>query len=219
MKFNVINMDCWGRRPYFEHYLNQVKCTFSMTANIDITALLEKIRRKGIKLYPTFIYMITKVVNAHVEFRTCFNEKDEVGYWDRMTPSFTIFHRDDQTFSSIWTEFTDEFHIFYDNYQKDMEQYGDVKGFITKDNVPMNAISISSIPWVQFTGFNLNIMNDGKYLLPIITSGKFFNQEGRTLLPVSLQVHHAVCDGYHVSLFINELQELADHHEDWLKIE
>ncbi|WP_422658409.1 type A chloramphenicol O-acetyltransferase [Paenibacillus sp. EC2-1] len=219
MKFNVIEVEHWSRRPYFEHYLNQVKCTFSMTANIDITALLETIRRKGIKLYPTFIYMITKVVNVHVEFRTCFNEEGEVGYWDRMTPSFTIFHRDDKTFSSIWTEFSDEFQTFYDNYQKDMEKYGDVKGFITKDNVPMNSISISSIPWVQFTGFNLNIMNDGRYLLPIVTSGKFFNQEGRTLLPISLQVHHAVCDGYHAGLFINELQELADHHDDWLRME
>lgn len=219
MKFNIIDVEHWSRRPYFEHYLNQVRCTFSMTANIDVTGLLETIRGKGIKLYPTFIFMIIKVVNAHVEFRTSLNEENEVGYWNCMTPSFTIFHKDDQTFSSIWTEFSDEFRIFYENYQQDMEQYGNIKGFLTKDNVPRNSISISSIPWVQFTGFNLNIMNDAKYLLPIVTGGKYFNQEGRTLLPISLQVHHAVCDGYHASLFINELQELADHHDDWLRIE
>lgn len=27
-------------------------------------------------------------------------------------------------------------------------------------------------------------------------------------IPLSIQVHHAVCDGFHVCRFINELQEL-----------
>ncbi len=218
MKFNLIDIEKWGRKPYFEHYLNQVICTFSITANIDITALLETLREKEIKLYPAFIYMVTKTVNSQVEFRTCFNEEGNLGYWNRMTPSFTIFHNDDKTFSEMWTEFSNDFRIFYENYQDDMKQYGDVKGVWAKDNRPRNAFSISSIPWVNFTGFNLNVYNDGKYLLPIITGGKYFNQAGKTLLPISLQVHHAVCDGYHASSFINELQKLANNYGDWLRL-
>jgi len=67
MKFNLIEKEKWDRLPYFEHYLNQ-KCTFSITANIDITTLLEQLRNKGIKLYPSFIYMVTRIVNSHKEF-------------------------------------------------------------------------------------------------------------------------------------------------------
>lgn len=218
MKFNLIDIEKWSRKPYFEYYLNQVICTFSITTNIDITALLETLREKEIKLYPTFIYMVTKTVNSQVEFRTCFNEEGNLGYWSRMTPSFTIFHNDDKTFSEMWTEFSNDFRIFYENYQEDMKQYGDVRGIWTKDNIPRNTFSISSIPWVNFTGFNLNVYNEGKYLLPIITGGKYFNQAGKTLLPISLQVHHAVCDGYHASNFINELQKLADNYSDWLHL-
>ncbi|MBM7588133.1 chloramphenicol O-acetyltransferase type A [Bacillus pakistanensis] len=216
MKFNLIELNNWNRKPYFEHYLNQVTCTFSITANIDITALLETLRDRDIKLYPAFIYLVTRTVNSQIEFRTCFNEEGKLGYWEAMTPSFTIFHKDDQTFSNIWTEFSNDFHLFYENYQEDMKQYGDVKGFFTKDNEPKNTFPISSIPWVHFTGFNLNIYNDGNYLLPIITGGKYFKQAGQTLLPISLQVHHAVCDGYHASNFINGVQSLADNYEDWL---
>nr|WP_275100820.1 CatA-like O-acetyltransferase [Paenibacillus dendritiformis] len=29
-------------------------------------------------------------------------------------------------------------------------------------------------------------------MLPIVTSGKYFEQDGHTLLPVCLQVHHAL---------------------------
>jgi|GEM_PF-5054976 len=32
MIFHPIDMDIWSRKPYFDHYLNNVRCTFSMTA-------------------------------------------------------------------------------------------------------------------------------------------------------------------------------------------
>ncbi|ETI68483.1 type A chloramphenicol O-acetyltransferase [Neobacillus vireti] len=215
MKFNLIDRENWDRDQYFEYYLNE-KCTFSISANIDITALLEHLRNKGIKLYPSFIYMVSKIVNSHPEFRTCFNDERVLGYWDQMIPSYTIFHDDNKTFSCIWTEFSNEFSVFYENYQEDIKQYADVKGLFTKENEPKNSFPISSIPWVSFTGFNLNINNEGDFLLPIITGGKYFNLEDRTLLPISLQVHHAVCDGYHASTFLDELQHLANNCHKWL---
>ncbi|PRX69804.1 chloramphenicol acetyltransferase [Cohnella sp. SGD-V74] len=48
MNFNPIDMDNWSRKPYFNHYLNNVRCSYSMTANIDITNLLSVIKNKGI---------------------------------------------------------------------------------------------------------------------------------------------------------------------------
>jgi chloramphenicol O-acetyltransferase type A len=31
-----------------------------------------------------------------------------------------------------------------------------------------------------------------------------------------LQIHHAVCDGYHASVFMNDLQRMADESADWI---
>ncbi|MFC0237145.1 type A chloramphenicol O-acetyltransferase [Fictibacillus phosphorivorans] len=214
MKFHAINKENWDRTPYFEHYLRQ-KCTFSLTAYINITRLLEQIRKKGITFYPTFLHMVSKVVNSHEEFRTCFKD-GTLGYWEEMLPSYTIFHSDNKSFSSIWTEYSDHFHRFYKNYNGDIERYSSIKGLFTKQNEPPNSFPISMIPWVSFTGFNLNINEWNSYLLPIITSGKFFKQDSTMLLPLSLQVHHAVCDGYHASIFIEELQHLADDCYEWL---
>jgi chloramphenicol O-acetyltransferase type A len=36
-------------------------------------------------------------------------------------------------------------------------------------------------------------------------------------IPISIQAHHAICDGYHSSRFINEMQELAFNFQVWLK--
>lgn len=112
MKFHLIDIENWNRKPYFEHYLNAVRCTYSMTANLEITGLLREIKLKGLKLYPTLIYIISVVVNRHKEFRTCFDENGKLGYWDSMSPSYTIFHKDDETFSSIWTEYNESFYGF-----------------------------------------------------------------------------------------------------------
>ncbi|PTN41771.1 type A chloramphenicol O-acetyltransferase, partial [Bacillus thuringiensis] len=165
MKFHVIDREDWNREQYFEHYL-KLKCTFSMTVNVDITMLLEKVYQKGIKFYPVFIYLISRVVNNHKKFRTCFNDEGVLGYWEEMIPSYTIFHKDDKSFSSIWTDYSSDFRTFYKNYEDDMRCYASVHGLFTKENIPPNVFPISSIPWTSFTGFNLNINNDENFLLP-----------------------------------------------------
>ncbi|MVO99955.1 type A chloramphenicol O-acetyltransferase [Paenibacillus lutrae] len=216
MIFKPIVIDTWSRKPYFDHYLNNVRCTYSMTANIDITKLLIELKNKGIKLYPALIHMITTVVNRHSEFRKCFDSEGRLGYWDSVSPSFTIFHDEDKTFSSIWTPYDEDFNEFYSRYLDDMEKYGKVKQFAPKTNEPPNTFPISSIPWVSFTGFNLNVYNEGTYLLPIFTMGKYFQQDEKILLPLSGQFHHAVCDGYHAGVLYNELQLRADICKKWL---
>lgn len=216
MRFHIIDRENWNREQYFEYYL-KLKCTFSMTVNVDITRLLKELHQKGIKFYPVFIYLISKVVNNHKEFRTSFNDEGALGYWEEMIPSYTIFHKDDKSFSSIWTDYSSDFHIFYKNYEEDMRLYTNVHGLFTKENIPPNVFPISSIPWSSFTGFNLNINNDGDFLLPIITCGKYFNEENKVMLPVSLQVHHSVCDGYHASRFLEDLQQLISNCNKWLK--
>ncbi len=71
-------------------------------------------------------------------------------------------------------------------------------------------ITGASIPWTTFTGFNLNVYGDGTYLRPIFTFGKYFEQEGKTFIPLSVQIHHAVCDAFHVSRLIDEFQDLVN---------
>ncbi|QKS72819.1 type A chloramphenicol O-acetyltransferase [Paenalkalicoccus suaedae] len=215
MTFIRINKKEWDRKEYFDHYLNQ-QTTFSMTSNIDITKLLVELKKRHLKIYPAFIYLVSKVANSHKEFRMAMDSNGEVGYWGEVYPSYTIFDQEAHTFSSIWTKGLHDFALFHSSYEKDVDLYKNTGKLFPKTPVPENTIPISMIPWSSFTGFHLSVNNGGNYLSPIITSGKFSQLNGRTILPVSVQVHHAVCDGYHASLFINELQLLADSCENWI---
>lgn len=82
---------------------------------------------------------------------------------------------------------------------------------IAKPNIPENTFPVSMIPWVAFDGFNLNLKKGYDYLLPIFTMSKFEFTNKQYLLPLSIQVHHAVCDGFHISRFVNELQATIHH--------
>lgn len=215
MKFIPIQTGQWDRQPYFDHYFKQNRCTFSMTANIEITLLLGELKKRGMKLYPAFLYMLSRIVNAHVEFRMDIRE-EQVGYWEQMSPCYTIFHPENHTFSAIWTEYSSSCRSFMELYREDQLRYGESMGLFTKKDMPPHTFSVSMIPWVSFTCFNLNLDHGGSYLLPIITGGKYFQEGKHVLLPVSLQVHHAVCDGYHAGMFLQELQQLADTCTDWM---
>lgn len=95
-------------------------------------------------------------------------------------------------------------------YENDMQKYGNKHDMIAKPNAPENVFTVSMIPWSTFEGFNLNLQKGYDYLIPIFTMGKYYQENGRTILPLAIQVHHAVCDGFHICRFVNELQELIN---------
>ena len=205
--FKPIDTSSWKRKPYFDHYFNQIRCTYSITVNIDITNVLSFKDRNKVKLYPLLIYVISKAVNKYEEFRTAINDRGEIGVWETLSPCYTVFHKDSESFSNIWTEWNDDLNLFLSNFEQDSKRFGQIDRIDAKPNTPANVFPISSLPWTTFTGFNLNIFADGTYLLPIFTYGKYFKDGNRYLIPLSIQVHHAVCDGFHVSRLINEIQQ------------
>ena len=201
MDYTVIDRSTWSRREYFEHYLSAVPCTYSMTVKLDIT----NIRQKGLKLYPTMLYILTTAVNRHEQFRMSLNDRDELLLYAAMDPCYTVFHKETETFSNIWTSYSEDYTTFCRRYEEDCARYGNIEGFTAKPDAPENSFPVSMIPWASFDGFNLNIANF-RYLLPIFTIGKFSSESDRFYLPLAVQVHHAVCDGFHVCRLIDDVQ-------------
>lgn len=210
MKFNKIDLNNWERKEIFNHFLNQ-QTSFSITKNIDITSLYKVTKEKGYKFYPVFIFLVTHVANSNKHFRMNFNPEGEFGYWDKVVPMYTIFDKKSELFSAIDTNTDEGFKKFYDNYVSDTELYNGTGEMFPKRPVPENVINISMIPWTSFTGFNLNLNNNSNYFLPIVTAGGFINENSNIYLPLSLQVHHSVCDGYHAALFMDRFQTLVDN--------
>ena len=203
MAFKLIDIENWERREFYEHFIGEVVCTYSVSVNLDITNL------KGQKLYPTMIWLLTKTVNDIPEFRTSLTAEG-LGIYDDMHPMYTVFNKENKNFSGIWSYFSEDYSEFLKSYEEDSKEYSNSTRYAPKEGTPANAFNISMVPWVEFTNFNINVFDDGKFLLPIFTMGKFFERDGRRLLPLAIQVHHAVCDGYHIGVFVEKLQSYID---------
>ncbi len=165
------------------HFINEVRCAYSATVNLDITAL------KGYRLYPAMIWLLTKTVNQMPEFRTALTDEG-LGIYDQILPAYTIFNQESKTFSGIWTEANPDYSEFLKAYEADAAEFSSSAKFAPKPDRPPNSFDISMVPWFTFTAFDINVFGEGKYLLPIFTIGKFFEANGRRMLPLAIQAHH-----------------------------
>jgi len=127
-----------------------------------------------------------------------------------MHPMYTVFNKENKNFSGIWSYYSTDYNEFLKNYESDSSVYSSSTGYSPKEGTPENSFNISMLPWLNFTSVNINVYDEGRFLLPIFTMGKYTDKGGRRMLPLSVQVHHAVCDGYHVGLFVEKLQKKID---------
>lgn len=194
----------WPRKEHFDHYLQQIPCTYSAVFKLDVSLL----RAKKAKFFPTVLHCLSSVVNQHPEFRMSFDSSGKLGYFEVAHPCFTIFHKDTETFSNLWTEYSPDLNTFCETYEANLNRYGNCRKMEARPDTPENTFPVSCLPWASFDSFQLNLPKSYSYLLPIFTLGKFYDENGKTLLPLAIQVHHAVCDGFHLCRFVNELQNL-----------
>lgn len=209
MNYKKYNVDTWNRREHFSFYRQRVPCGFSLTTKIDITALLSFLSETNYKFYPTIIYLLTKVANQYPEFRLAIKD-EELIIWDSLDPLFTIFHQETETFSAVWTPYSSDIAYFMADYIVNVERYKSDLALFPQAEQPGNFLNISSLLWTSFDSFNLNVANFTDYFSPIITMGKYQSESDRILLPLSIQTHHATCDGFHVARFLNTLQTLCN---------
>lgn len=215
-EYTVVDLSRWARKEHFEVFQGFAQSTFNQTVQLDITVLLKHIKEVGWKFYPAIISLISDVVNRHPEFRMAMKD-DELVIWNEVHPSYTLFHKETETFSSLWSHYDGNIHHFQRVYAEDVARYGNILAYWPKEESRENIFFISDIPWVSFSSFNVNVANMRNFFAPMFTFGKYYNQDGKVLLSFAVQVHHSVCDGFHVARLINELQELCDnlpHHSE-----
>lgn len=103
--------------------------------------------------------------------------------------NYTIFHEDDKTFSDCWTEYSDDFEVFYREITKDMEEGQKKKGIKAKAGQPANFYCISCVPWAAFTAFGSRTLGSTEpAYFPIITMGKYEKSGEKILMAVNMMI-------------------------------
>lgn len=218
INFNNIDIKTWSRAETYKYFTEIVSTViYSINVTIDITKLRNALKIKGLKFFPAYLYLITRAMKKHPEFLMAI-QNNVLGYFDYRTPFYPVFHEDDKTITFLWTEYNDDFEVFYKNYISDIRKYGKIHGtMLPKGAPPSNNYIISCVPWFSFNSISMQLQNAENYYAPIFESGKFTEMNGTITMPLSITVNHAAIDGYHIKVLLEDLQWKVEHPEEWIK--
>lgn len=205
--YKKVDIESWTRKEHYVYYTEKLKVEYNMTVNVDVRNVLDFCHTSGHKFYPVMIYLTTKALNRIENFRMFKDNLGNLCVWDKIVPNYTIFHEDDHTFSDCWTDFSDDFDLFYHDITGDMELAKTKRGIKAKEGQPANFYCISCTPWMAFTGYGSRVSNGEPSFFPIVLIGKYEKNGDKVMMPVNLTIAHAVADGYHTGLFFQYLQE------------
>ena len=198
----------WDRGSLFQSYIENMRIVMSLTVEIDVAPLLAYAKKNNLKFYPAMIWVVSKVINSHDEFKYSWDTDGNLIRWDFISPSYTVFNQEDESFSKFVTEYADDLLEFHKRAMEDQRKYQEARAILA--NQPQNFFDVSCLPWVKYQHFDLHVFDEGKFLAPVVTWGKFEVENGKARKPFTMNIHHAVADGFHLPSFFNEVQELID---------
>ncbi len=214
MNYKVIDKETYYRKGVFRHFSEDCKCSTSMTARIDVTDLERFSKETNTKFYINFLYILSKVLNSREDYRMGYLwQTDELICYDEINPTQYIFHDDTETFTLVYTKFDEDYDRFYAGALRDVEQAKQTREYgLDMDNHP-NWFDASYIPWLSYDALNIELPDGYLFFAPIVNWGKYKEESGRLVMPVSVRLNHAVADGYLVAnvfrLLEKEIRSLA----------
>jgi len=205
--FHEIDMTSWPRAQVFGYFSRMAPTGYSLSVRVDVTHLLKVKAEQAFHFFPAYLWLVTKNLCKQKEFTTAVKD-GKVGYYDTLTPFYAQFHEDTHTFSMMWTEYKADFRAFEADYLENQAKFGDNHGFLCQPGTPPeNAYTVSCIPWLDFAHFAVHSYEKQPYFFPSVEAGSITKEaDGRSTMALSLTCHHAATDGYHVKVFLDDLQ-------------
>ncbi len=204
-----IDLTTWNRKEHFEFFGSFDEPFFGIATTVDFTKGYQKIKDLGYSYFLFYLHKSLLAVNTIDAFKYRI-DNDQVYVYDKIHASPTI-GREDHTFGFSFIEFHEDFETFVIEAQKEINAVKNSTGLRHTDNAKrIDTIHYSSIPWYNFTGLTHARHFKFNDSVPKISFGKY-TKIGDTLnLPISINVHHGMADGYHVGLYLEEFQRLLN---------
>lgn len=142
--YTKVDLNMWSRGNLFKSYIDNMRIVMSLTVDIDVTNLIKFIKNNNLKFYPSMIWVVSKVVNAHDEFKYSWDNEKNLIKWNFISPSYTVFHKEDENFTKFVTEFSDNIFEFHNSFMSDKEHNKIKRAFV--ENQPPNFFDVSCLP-------------------------------------------------------------------------
>jgi chloramphenicol O-acetyltransferase type A len=198
-----IDLRTWKRRQHYELYRPYAQPFFSVCVDIDVTSLWRRTKASGgPPFFLTSLFLMLRAANATEALRLRLRRR---GVWlhDRVAVGPTLL-KPDRTFTFARIESSprlDQFVARGAMAIADSQSRKRLQPYAAGDDI----VYQSSLPWIRFTSFTNAI--GGTDSIPRIVFGKCTKEGRRFVMPVAVEVHHALVDGLDVARFLELFQQ------------
>ena len=200
-----IDLQNWSRFDTYKHFSAFELPFFNLCFNIDISVLYQKCKSNGYSINQALHYCCLQAANQINEFKLRIINGKVIQY--DVIHAGAIVLLPDNNIRFCMYEHTADFATYVNKANAVREKILETKQTDPRSQ-EQDVIHFSVIPWVSFTSIS-HPRGSGKVeSIPKITMGKFFKSEGRTMLPISIEVNHALMDGHHLGLFNKYLERV-----------
>lgn len=189
-------------------FRNSVEPSFCVTFEADITDFLKYTRENGLSFTLAMVYAVCSCANEIEEFRYRFVDGNIVLY-DRIDTAFTYLNKETELFKVVNVPMKDTLEEYVNLARRTADEQ---KEYFTGP-LGNDVFQCSPMPWVTYT--HISHTNSGKKdnATPLFDWGKYYDKDGKTYIPVSVQAHHSFVDGIHIGRFSEKLQSFFNEYK------
>lgn len=199
----LFDLKNWARKDHFNFFNQFDEPFFGVTVDIDCTIAYQKCKKEGMGFFLYYLHQSLAAANSVENFRFRI-EDNQIYIYDQVNASAVI-NRADNSFGFSYIDYFTDFKKFETAAQIEIESVRNSPGLNLKGN-NANVIHISAMPFLKFTSLSHARSFSFKDSCPKFSFGKMTEVNGIKSMPISIHVNHALADGYHVGLFVDEFQ-------------
>lgn len=200
-----LDLETWHRRELFEFFIGYANPYFNVCTKVDVTALLAFVRdRPGLRISLAVHYFALRVANEIEPFRYRLQDRNVIVY-DVINGGTTVL-LPNESFAYAYFDYHEDFDKFVAEMGKSIDDLCNSPGKL-KPTMRDDVIYHTTLPWIPFTSFAHARTPGRGDSVPRFVFGKFTKENERVMMPLSIEVHHALMDGLHVGRYLARLEE------------
>jgi len=213
-----LDVQTWARRDHFQFFRGFDKPYFNVCVRLDITRLLSCLRESkppGSKpnVSLAYHYFALRVANETEPFR--YRLRGDKVLVHPIIHAGTTVLVESGSFVLAYFDYHEKFARFMSEARRAVDQAREQGEFFPRREHDAR-IYCTTLPWLAFTSFSHARNWNTEDSVPRLAFGKFIREGERTLLPFSVEVHHALVDGSDVGRYVTRLEDALAKPEDFI---
>lgn len=207
-----LDLDQWHRQDLYEFFRGFEQPFFNVCVQVEVTRLRDYCRSNNLSFFLASLYINVHVANQLKPFAYRLRD-DGVIVHEHMDTGTTVMLANDKMVYAYF-EYHKEFNTYYQQASSHIEAVKQGIPFDPADDRD-DLIHHSILPWMHFTSFMHARRKRHNDSIPKVVFGRYQEQNNKVMMPVSVEVHHALMDGLDVGRYLEQFEHYCMN-DDWL---